>query len=733
MDAILTTKQGQAEFVLDSQTCSRVMARVGYPGYEAANKLDQYDGLDCAFYVTSLFEPDMWCWDGESGYDYEIYDAHVRALLSRKPDLRLVLFIGGRAGAPYLWCRNHPEQLITKEDGVATRLGSFASHQWIADSTEAIRRVVSHFESSEFAEHIVGYNPILADNEWRHCLDRDGFADFSVPMLDGFRSWLRTVYQDDVAELRRRWHDPEVDFDTAGIPTGLERRAWNHSGFFHYIEQCGYKVADYYRCYADLGADLALGYCKTIKDAVCNRKLVGIMHAYTYCGRFFWPFPHSSLYNAGHRILQSPHIDFFHSPYHYYNRCLGGVHYPQVATDSVLLNGKAYLDQIDAKTYVHQGYNTNARTLWETRQLLLRDAAFSIAKGCHTYWYEMGNGTFGGQNNAPIYRGYTYDTPDIRKLIQQLQTLSDRVHAQAPQQVAQVALFTSQNADVYRKLENTYANFFVEGLRQFILPYTAVPFDDYMLEDIADVKRSYRVYIFPNAHRITSAQREAIHFRLARDNATALWFYAPGYIDEDGPSMRNMELLTGVTIDRDSDRREVLQASITDTDHVFTRGLAGARSFGSDIDPQVFQKRQEWEKWFSSNRDDYRFSPVFFARDSISRTLARFSDTGESALVVKPMPGWRSVYFAAPLPPTALLRNVFRDSGAHVYSDRHDVVYANSRFAAICCNGAGRRTLALPGTTSLYDALQGGCLVQDAAEFSWCAADNETRLYLLDA
>ena len=86
--------------------------------------------------------------------------------------------------------------------------------------------------------------------------------------------------------------------------------------------------------------------------------------------------------------------------------------------------------------------------------------------------------------------------------------------------------------------------------RQWIIGETGAPFDDYILEDFPNLSRRYKVYVFLNAHYLSAELREQITTRLKAEQATALWFYAPGYLDETGGDIAHMEALTGIRLQR---------------------------------------------------------------------------------------------------------------------------------------------------------------------------------------
>ena len=74
-------------------------------------------------------------------------------------------------------------------------------------------------------------------------------------------------------------------------------------------------------------------------------------------------------------------------------------------------------------------------------------------------------------------------------------------------------------------------------------------------------------------------------------------------------------------------------------------------------------------------------SPMFYADDPGARVAGRLLGSGRPGLVVKPMDGWTSIYSAAMHLPPALIRNIVRAAGVHVWIETDDAIYADNQFA----------------------------------------------------
>jgi hypothetical protein len=733
---VIRIENGIPELYIHGEKSSRMWGRLALPGDYGPEKLDMYQPAGIDAYFTSLDTAISLCWDGEDEFYFDKYEAHIRRLVEQKSDIRLVLFVGATGGSPYKWCKNHEEELTLYDTGQRIEAASIASEIWKKDSSRAFSEFVKYFSQSKYAENIIGFNPVYNANEWfshhRKSMNEFGWADFSKPMLNRFRNWLREKYSNDVQALRESWKDKNVSFETVTIPTREERLNADDPNFFYTCTGLGNRIADYYLCYDEGLADLGIHWCKTIKESSDIPRLAGMMYAYSYCGRHDANlFPHHHGHGTAMRAVKSEWVDFMHSPYHYYNRSINGTHYSQHAPDSVINHGKIFIDQIDSKPHLRHGPNHNASTPWESEQLLKRDVSYSLTKNMYCYWLEGGPG-----NMFPIVRHSPerwgrlwYDDPDILANIGRLKELTDKNQKENNTSVTEMAIITSNEGLYKRKLEKVFGNLYIEAFRQWFLPETGVPFDDYIMEDIPNIEKKYKLYIFLNPHFMTTDLREKIKAKIRSEKATALWLYAPGYLDENGCNIQNIEDLTGIKMEK-SDEKRFIQVRISDYRHPYTKGMERNTHFGSDISPEFFKKDIRWMPW-PSEIEDYKFTPVFFSTDPDVNVLGTLEGLGKPGLVEKDMDGWKSVYCSAPLLNSRLVRNIARESGVHVYSENGDLIYANSRYVSVTAAETGKATIMLPGEFKVTDALTGEVLTTASNRIEYNTKQYETRIFEL--
>jgi hypothetical protein len=236
------------------------------------------------------------------------------------------------------------------------------------------------------------------------------------------------------------------------------------------------------------------------------------------------------------------------------------------------------------------------------------------------------------------------------------------------------------------------------------------PYDLYLLDDLlGGGLPAYKLYVFLNAFRMTAGRREALALQLRRDGRTALWVYAPGFVD-DAPSLEAMRELTGIGFESGLQPWGPF-AHITRTDHAITR----------DVSPDLF--------WGTNSA----LGPLFHVKDPDATVLGQVVYSlgrCRPGLAVKEFPQWRSVYSAAPNLPAPVLRGIARYAGVHLYSEAGDVLYATPDLLAVHTAVGGRRTFRLPAKAEVvYDLYNGGVVAKRADRFETVLEPASTSLW----
>jgi hypothetical protein len=684
-------------------------------------------------------------WTGPEEYDFTKIDQKLDSYLAISPDalfLPRILLTPG----PW-WCEMYPDDITMRDDGTPAGMfgspchPSLASEKYRELSYKAMVAFLKHVEG-KYGNNILGYQPgngfggewLMFNSFWearpgRPAPEKFGVEDYSPVAREAFKEWLRNKYGR-VGELRKAWNDPEVTFETATPPGEVERYTSTHGIFFDPAE--GMRVPDYFSFFNDITADVLLENCKWVKELTGDKKIVGVFYGYLWCN-----FPNLSVNHTGHlglqRVFDSDDIDFIASPYTYDNKQIGGPNNSQTLPENALMHGKLYLNEVDTETHLFQrqwrwGDCLNNPKNWdETKGLLIRDYGYSMTKGFGLWWTDLHGGNFQDEQ--------------IIDLLGRLRAIDENYLNADKRSNAEVAVILDEETFKYFGDGEPLFNALLTAQKQWHLGFIGAPWEPYLLTDIdnRDMK-DFKVYLFLNTFRVTPEQKKAIHKKLAKNGAVAIWVYAPGYIQEDELSLKMMSDLTGINLKEDDTAGE-LTVEISDFDHPYTKGLSLGYRYGTDVDVAGIIRYYDHQIYLKDPRDPslvrdlpgFSISPQFYADDPEVAVLGNLISVQKPGLAVKKMKaGWTSLYSSAPVIPAALLRNIMRDAGVHIYSNSDDVVYANSTALCIYSPSGGMRTVKLPGKLKVTNLLENRVLADGASEFLYTFKENESILVALD-
>ena len=641
------------------------------------------------------------CWVAPDRFDYSGIDAQAAQVLDEDPQAyffpRLYLH------SPAWWDERHPDHLVTYDPGdghplpffhqPGKRAPSWASDAWRRDTAQALRRYIRHLQASSYADRVIGYHLASGTTEeWMQWgANEDQWVDYSPVNLAKFRRWLRSRYHTEAA-LRRAWADPQAAFAAAAIPTRAERAA-AELGCLRDPATAG-RCIDYVRYNSWLVADTIRCFARVVKQETHRQALVGVFYGYVLqlAGE-------QREQNAGHLalsdVLRCPDVDFITSPSSYAFRQLGtGYSHFMSLLDSVKLHGKLWFDENDIRTWLtREGDPGDATGKTATYQETLlhqqRELANVLANACGMWWFDMSAGW--------------YDDPRILADLARLKQVGDASVAWDRSPAAQIALVVDDASSAYLQVSGGLSHHFL--VRQLPeLGRVGAPFAYLHLADL-DRAPEYKLYLFPNCLAPTEQQRRLIEQKVKRGGHLVVWLWAPGLVRHERLDPPAMQALTGI--------RLVLQPTAAPLQvkvggEAAWVGEAAGTSYGLAA----------------------AFAPTLFADDEAALTLGTLAG-GQAGLVAKQLPGWTSVYSAAPVLPHTLLRALAQRAGVHLYAPAGDVVYANRSLLAVSVNQGGPRTLHLPGRADVFDLYQGQDVGQALSQFTVDIPPCGTRLFRL--
>ncbi len=698
----------------------------------SAPRPDKYSLAECArlygeagihlftFDIGSQGEPPEWAGPGqgrEGHFDFSTLQARFQHVLDADPQARFHLRV--HLELPDWWQKLYPEECELLSDGRLMRQ-SFASALWRSQAKNFLRALVAHIRAIGLFDRVIAYQVGAGDTgEWvkGHGAMAAACGDFSAPMREHFRAWLRRRYQDDEAAFQRAWADPAASFALAEVPSA-ERQLASATHTFRdpRREQA---VIDYYRCLAELCGDLVTDFCATVKEATQGQALAGAFFGYlmelAWNSAFFgerdeYTNSHYATYQrSGHlglaQVLASPQVDFLVSPYSYGFRGLGGEGPSMLPSESVRLHGKLYLFEDDTRTHLtwhdHPNYG-KADTLQDSVAILKRNFAYVITHGQGIWWLA------GGLPTTPHIE--LSQQPAFRPLLKRFQELGEFSQHLDRAPSAEIAVLLDDESFYYESLRNELDLPLIFQQRLWGLPRLGAPFDTYLLQDFIDDRLPpYKLYLFLNAFRLDGARRQALKRQIQRDRRVVVWVYAPGYVQDD-LSVAHMTDLTGFQFGESEIPWGPLMY-LTDYQHPITRGLPQDLTWGTNS----------------------RLGPVFHIEDPGATILgnAVFArGRCRPGFGVKVFTGWTSIYAAAPNLPAPILRGLARYAGVHLYNDQGDVLYATPHLLAVHTLSGGERTFSLPRPVeTVLDLFSGQTVAASTHQFQVSLPPASTTLF----
>ncbi len=623
------------------------------------------------------------------GLDVERVKRQIRAIQQVRPDARVLLRVV--VWAPGWWTEQHPQELIgwtlragtqipesVRQNPDNWKTPSFASEVWRRDTGEQLRKLLHELSASPEGNAVFGL--LVVGGEWHEWFyPKFEFEPDNGPaMTRHFRQWLRAKYATDDA-LRSAWNKPDVTFDTAEVP-GVPERFKTSERMFR-DPQKERQAIDYYKCHQELVADVPIEFCRIAKEAWTRPVIVGTFHAY------FLHLTHQA--SGGHlemkRVIESPYIDFLSSPFSYEfdSRFLGGSGHYRCLWESLRMHGKLWLNENDHPTHVGDNFQRPGpfypTTVEGDIAAMRRNTAHCYTLGQGMWWLDFGPG---GDKGA----GKWWAHPALKEETGRLLKLSGELLDKPYTNPADVLFVYDTEcfyymAPHYLSLYNQDAHWdrtetlSLEALNETVAGAykSGVAFDLVHLNDLGDVDLSrYKTVVFGFTPYLSEAHRALIREKVVTPGRTVVWVYAPGYVDGERLSTERVADTVGMKIEKST----------------------------VNLQPQLLLREGSITPKFPETRIDARVrdawtAPTFQVVDSEAETLAYYGGSVEVALARKKINGATVWYSALPLKHPPLMREIFRQSGAHIYNEKNDVVSAGGGVLWIHTETGGKRTLTL--------------------------------------
>ncbi len=634
-------------------------------------------------------------WTAPGQYDWDLFDRFMDDLLHICPNAyflpRLAL------NAPFWWLDAHPDERIDyglptppaeyrkdlsiQPGGYAWGTGSdlyaasWASDKWRADTADMLSAFLDHIESSPLKSRIIGYHHTDGlTGEWG-IFGANYFPDYSQPMQTKI----------------------------GPIPTPQDRMRTTFGLLRDPVKEK--HVIDYYKRFHGLVSDTILYFARVIKERTKRRVLCGTFYGYVMESNRMQEIG----YLDPQPILDSPDIDYITSPYAYLHtndperprwtsdvfdhkgnwlgraRGVGGDGGYRVLVESLRRRGKLFIVEMDPSTYLEPQTTSEGGSGKQTREgtlkILERDLAKMLATGNAGWLYDFG----------PIRsrRGWYTSLPIIR-LFKKYKLLGSKLRPR--QDISSVAemvciadsgsYLVSQHwkeTEPYFRMGNyymDYINHWFHTSQHRSLSRMAAPMDYLYAFDLnpKDVER-YRLIIMTNAFLMSSQRVKELRSMLKNSGVTVVWMYAPGYVNERGFDLSQMESLTGISFDQ-----------ITKPGPMTIRSHAPGPELTFGV--ESFQY------------------PRFVVADPEADCLGVWTDLDQPAYAVKDVDGFTSVYVGSAPIPVEVLQYIQRIAGLTPWSTRPDIIKASRDLVMLVATSDGERELTLPSEMREIDGGQ---------------------------
>ncbi len=698
--------------------------------------MKNFIGAGFQVFDTHPYTPHGWVGEGE--YDYTGTDRYIESYLEQKPDALLILrfwmgyyqCIPGEprpSGDPhrehaFWWSKENPGHVIrTTKDMTGQHCldsPSFASLKWREEAGEALRRVVEHVET-RYADRIFAYVPGGGPcGEWFHWFayfdsiqsDPERLDDYSAPMVEAFQRGLREKYGT-LEALNAAWGGRREAFEEIELPGPQKRLSASHGCLRDPARERD--VIDFYDIFNRQVVDTLLHWAKKTKEGCGGNKIVMAFYGYLWHHR-----RGIGIARSGHvdldACLRSPDIDVIVAPLYYSFRQMGGVISGQGVVSSCVRRGKQYLHELDGSTNLKPSWpcpdSYNPETPEDTRALIQRDVGKTMCEGASAWIMDLAGGM--------------YDDPSLVEVLRGVAEGWGRHSLAAGQPNRQVAvLLNPQEAFYYREMDD-FLGPLHPVFKQFELERMGLGYDDLILPDLEvlspEETARYRLWIFPSAVHLTDDQLAAIRRHAFRNGNHVVWNYGVGVVGPGGLDLKRMQAITGFRCEATDTAGEVA-VRIERGNHPFLAGVGGPVVYGThgnlgpdQIKPHIALKQ------YPSAEEGFRVAPRFWIAEGgtglgEALDLGEAVDTGpRTGLAARDMEGWISVLSVAPLLPKAVLREIARSAGCHVYTDFPGQSFHCRGYYGHFFHEAGRCRILLPERGPVVEVWSGRGLADDA-------------------
>lgn len=686
----------------------------------------------------------------------ELFEEEANALLEVVPDAYIIPRIGLHPTNE--WIMENPGEVFKYNDGTSPEaylfsesyetllpgMYSLCSQKWREKAGTELLKTWSQIMKLPCAGRIAGcFLAAGGTSEWYYILpavdeEKGLYGDFSESFKREFGKYLKSTYKTE-ENLKKQWKNNNVSFENPIIP-GLDKHYYKHQvdidammprnmyansdspnppnngtniGSFADFDK-NVDVYDFWRAWHIGVADSVLYFADLMKKNYPDM-LVGAFYGAYGCTDYFL----NGTCGGTVKLLKSKSIDFLASPSVYENRLNGGYAGQRQPFDSFLINNKMYVVEDDTRTHMENDFYRDKYDVYDmtdTIERMKRDFGRDICINVQAWWFDQ------------LLGGRRYKHPEIYKLIERQQKIAKFAYSRDRRKNSEIALIFDEESAQAVSFKTTRD--LIEVTRNYEIAHIGAPADEYFHNDMANPDMpSYKLYVFLNTFVLTDEERKVIINKLKKDNAVALWVYAPGIINPNGRKKlcsENIKNLTGINTVV-SEKIYHSKFRVNPEAHPMLKAFDKRKLYGR------FDRRRYYCMCYHMNRADLSWDsyicPVIYSDDKDAVAGAKFAGSEMPAITIKEMDGWTSVLYGSKVITGDIIKEIARYVGCHIYCESDDVLYANREFITIHASSAGKKELKFQSECSPYELYENKYYGRSVKEISFDMQIGETKMF----
>lgn len=620
---------------------------------------------------------------------YTHLDDMLQCITEVAPDVMLlprIIF-----SPPSGWVRRNPEDMAVGIDGPTGDVSLGSQVFWSGDAEEALRASLTHLAEGPYADRILGI--YLEHGEWIY--DRIAGFDRSPANTKAFRRWLRSEYRGNVVQLRASWHDGNVTFDNAEVPSYPHPTSFpaGANQFFGARER---RWVDFHAFSSKIVASVINRLARVVKETTADKLTVAVSYGYT----FELPRGHSG-HLALADVLMSPYVDMLTGPFSYTGREAGGSAPFPCPVDSIHLHGKLWIAEDDTKTYLASGespdtYNVKLDNLGQTQTVHARNFGAALAKGTGISWMDLwGEGWL---DSEEIWES-------LAALVEVAKVHLDRqLSRQTPIPQPTVAVFVDETS-CFSVRDEALMSLLISDHRD-TFARAGVDIGYYLLSDLCSDRfvHTVKMAVILNAFTLSEPVKGSIRTKLNNHGTTVIWMMGPGCLDGGVSELADV---VGLHLKL---QPYASKAGATFQNHVNTMLLDGIN--GMQVGNSV------------------RRHPLIAVDDFRARVLAEFPNRA-GAVGIRKHPRHQSMFIGEPVLSPGLFRNLCRLAGVHRYQADDDVVWVSDNWLAVHSGPGGGIKVVIPQPSGIYDVVFGEVITTQGYGRDLAIPERGTRLLVI--